>query len=106
MPMLFSLQTAILMAREYIKDCGSLGIKIDHAFIAHLNFSLGPYYSVELLLVSHQFSDDIWENFKIQYPVKNKGHHWVGAHGYSPKLFQNSEDEYLQRVRKLGLKIF
>lgn len=102
--MLFSLQTAILMAREYIKDCEALGIKIDYAFISDLEFTLCPRHTVELVLVSNQFTDDILENFRIQRPVKDKGHHWIGAYGYSLSLFQ-ANDEYLQRVKNQGLRV-
>ena len=87
----------------YVKDYQSQGYTISRAFICHFDFIVGSSYGIEILLVSAQFGNDLFENWDLLRPVIKK-YSMVEILPYSEATFSNG-DAYIDGVLKWGLEV-
>ncbi len=100
---MYTLQTAIIIVHTYVKDCQTYGIPISRAFICHFDFLVGGTYGIEILLVSTQFGNNIFENMKLLKPV-NKKYSMIEILPYFESAFSNG-DAFIDGVLKWGLEV-
>jgi predicted nucleotidyltransferase len=96
---------AIKIAKDFVKDCKLSGLKFDKVLLFG-SFAKGTVHEgsdIDLLLVSNQFTDNVFENLKlyvkvnIRYPI-------IETHPFSETLFQK-EDEFIQSIIKNCIEI-
>jgi predicted nucleotidyltransferase len=90
--------TAIETAQAFINDCQATGLHFDKVLLFG-SFANGMNHEgsdIDLLIVSNQFTDNIFENLKlyskinIRYPI-------IETHPYSTLYFQKGDD-FIQRI--------
>ncbi|MEQ1585781.1 MAG: hypothetical protein ABL895_07885 [Cyclobacteriaceae bacterium] len=99
---MYTLQTAISIVHAYAKDCQTSGFPISRAFICHFDFKVGGTYGIEILLVSTQFGNDIFENLKLLKSLNEK-YSMVEILPYSESTFSHN-DAFIDGVLKWGLE--
>ncbi|HSV89239.1 MAG TPA: nucleotidyltransferase domain-containing protein [Bacteroidales bacterium] len=98
-------ESAINTARLFIKDCQSIGLTFHKVFLfgsAAKNMT-HEWSDIDLLLISDQFSDNVFENLKlyskinIKYPV-------IETHPYPIKYYYEGDD-FIKEICKEGIEI-
>lgn len=97
--------SAINTARLFINDCQSNGLTFHKVLLfgsAAKNMT-HEWSDIDLLLISDQFSDNIFENLKlyskinIKYPV-------IETHPYPTKYYYEGDD-FIKAISKEGIEI-
>jgi predicted nucleotidyltransferase len=99
-------ETAINTAKAFIKDCQLNGLTF-HKVLLFGSAAKGlthEWSDIDLLLISDQFSDNVFDNLKlysrinIKYPV-------IETHPYPTKYFYEG-DAFINEISKESVEIF
>jgi predicted nucleotidyltransferase len=98
-------ETAIETAKSFVNDCLLNGLLFEKVLLfgSAAKNSAHEWSDIDLLLVSHQFGDNIFENLKlyskinIKYPI-------IETHPYPTKYFKQG-DEFIDKISKEGIDI-
>ncbi|MBN2683437.1 MAG: nucleotidyltransferase domain-containing protein [Bacteroidales bacterium] len=99
-------ESAINTAKSFIKDCQLNGLKFYKVFLfgSAARETTHAWSDIDLLLVSDQFGDNIFENLKlyskinIKYPV-------IETHPYPTKYFIDGDD-FLKEISNDYIELF
>lgn len=98
-------ETAVKIAKAFVKDCKDGGLKFRKVLLFGSSISdrMHQWSDIDLILVSDQFNENIFENLRlfsrvnIKYPV-------IEAHPYSTNYFLEG-DSFLDEVKKECVEI-
>jgi predicted nucleotidyltransferase len=98
-------ESAINTARLFIKDCQSNGLTFHKVFLfgSAVKNMTHEWSDIDLLLISDQFSDNVFENLKlyskinIKYPV-------IETHPYPTKYYKEGDD-FIMKISKESIEI-
>lgn len=98
-------ESAINIARLFIDDCQSNGLTFHKVFLfgSAAKEKTHEWSDIDLLLISDQFSDNIFENLKlyskinIKYPV-------IETHPYPTKYYYEGDD-FIKEISKESIEI-
>jgi len=96
---------AINTARQFVSDCEATGLHFDKVYLfgSHAHGNAHEWSDIDLLLVSNQFTLDVFENLKlyskinIKYPV-------IETHTY-PTAYFNKGDAFINDLLKGAIDI-
>jgi predicted nucleotidyltransferase len=97
--------SAINTAKSFIQECKSNGLTFYKVFIfgSVANGNLHSWSDIDLLLISDQFSENVFENLKmyskinIKYPI-------IETHPYPTYYFKNG-DSFIEAVLKGSIEL-
>lgn len=98
-------ESAINTARLFIKDCQSNGLTFHKVYLfgSAAKNTAHEWSDIDLLLISDQFSDNVFENLKlyskinIKYPV-------IETYPYPTKHFYEGDD-FIKEISNEGIEI-
>lgn len=98
-------ETAIITAKSFIRDCQSNGLTFYKVLLfgSTAKNNTHEWSDVDLLLISDQFSDNVFENLKlyskinIKYPI-------IETHPYPTKHY-NEGDDFIKEISKESIEI-
>lgn len=98
-------ESAINTARLFINECQSNGLTFHKVFLfgSAAKNTTHEWSDIDLLLISDQFSDNVFENLKlyakinIKYPV-------IETHPYPTKYFYEG-DEFIKEISNESIEI-
>ena len=97
--------TAIKTAKSFINDCLTTGLSF-HKVLLFGSFAKGTAHEwsdIDLLLISDQFNDNVFENLKL-YSKINIKYPAIETHPYSTEHFSNG-NPFIDEIRKEGIDI-
>jgi predicted nucleotidyltransferase len=98
-------ESAIKTARLFINDCQSNGLTFHKVLLfgsAAKNMT-HEWSDIDLLLISDQFSDNVFENLKL-YSKINIKYPAIETHPY-PTKYYNEGDEFIKEITKESIEI-
>jgi predicted nucleotidyltransferase len=98
-------ESAINTAKLFINDCQSTGLSFHKVLLfgSAARNTTHEWSDIDLLLISDQFSDNVFENIKlyskinIKYPV-------IETHPYPTKYYYEGDD-FIKEISKEGIEI-
>jgi len=98
-------ESAINTAKSFVNDCENAGLKFYKVLLfgSAVRGFLHPGSDIDLLLVSDQFSDNIFENLKL-YPKINIRYPIIETHPYPTKYFTKGDD-FINEIINESLEI-
>jgi predicted nucleotidyltransferase len=99
-------ESAINIARSFVDDCQSSGLTFRKVLLfgsAAKNLS-HEWSDIDLLLISDQFNDNVFENLKL-YAKINIKYPAIETHPY-PTKYYNEGDDFIKEISKDGIEIF
>jgi len=97
--------TAIKTARAFIYECQVTGLHFDKVFLFG-SFATGNSHEgsdIDLLMVSKQFTENIFENLKL-YSKVNIRYPIIETHPYPERYFKKGDD-FIQSVLDNSIEI-
>jgi predicted nucleotidyltransferase len=99
-------ESAINTARLFVNDCQTNGLTFHKVILfgSAAKNMLHEWSDIDLLLISDQFSDNIFENLKlyskinIKYPI-------IETHPY-PTEYYYEGDDFIEEISKESIEIF
>ena len=99
-------ESAINIARSFVDDCKSSGLTFRKVLLfgsAAKNLS-HEWSDIDLLLISDQFNDNVFENLKL-YAKINIKYPAIETHPY-PTKYYNEGNEFIKEITKNSIEIF
>ncbi len=98
-------ESAIKTAQYFIKDCNSIGLTFFRVFLfgSMAKGNIHEWSDIDLLLISDQFNDNVFDNLKlyskinIKYPI-------IETHPYPTNYFLDG-DSFINEVIKESIEI-
>ncbi len=98
-------ENAISTARSFVNDCQSNGLIFHKVFLfgSVVKNTTHEWSDIDLLLISDQFSDNVFENLKlyskinIKYPI-------IETHPYPTKYYYEGDD-FIKEISKECIEI-
>ncbi len=98
-------ETAIKTAESFVNDCQSLGLTFHKVFLfgsAAKNMT-NEWSDIDLLLISDQFSDNVFDNLKL-YAKVNIKYPIIETHPYPTKYYYEGDD-FIKEISKDSIEI-
>ncbi len=98
-------QEAIDIAHTFVQECKTIGVTFDKVMLfgTHARGTAHDGSDIDLLLISKNFTDDIFANLK-QYTKVNIRYPLIETHPYSFQQFMEG-DEFIEQIAKEGIEI-
>lgn len=99
-------ESAINTAKSFITDCQSNGLTFHKVFLfgsAAKNMT-HEWSDIDLLLISDQFGDNVFDNLKL-YSKINIKYPEIETHPYPTKYYYEVDD-FIHEISKDGIEIF
>jgi predicted nucleotidyltransferase len=96
---------AIKTARDFINECQATGLHFDKVFLFG-SFADGSTHEgsdIDLLMVSNQFTENIFENLRL-YSKVNVRYPIIETHPY-PNVYFQKGDDFIQHVLENSIEI-
>ncbi len=98
-------ESAIKIAKKFIRDCRGSGLTFHKVFLfgSAAKNTAHEWSDIDLLLISDQFGDNVFENLKlyskinIKYPI-------IETHPY-PTEYYNEGDDFIKEICKDCIEI-
>jgi uncharacterized protein len=98
-------ETAINTAKSFVRDCKLNGLTFYKVFIfgSVAKGNMHEWSDIDLLLISDQFSENIFDNLKlyskinIKYPI-------IETHPYPTNYYKNG-DSFIEQVTKESIEL-
>ena len=98
-------ELAINTAKQFVKDCGDSGLNFYKVLLfgSYAKDKADEWSDIDLLLVSDQFGNNVFENLKlyskinIKYPI-------IETHPYPISNYING-DEFISEISRDGIEI-
>jgi uncharacterized protein len=98
-------ETAINTAKSFVKDCKLNGLTFYKVFIfgSVAKGNMHEWSDIDLLLISDQFSENVFDNLKlyskinIKYPI-------IETHPYPTNYYKNG-DSFIEQVTKDSIEL-
>lgn len=96
---------AIAQAKSFVADCTAHGVRFDKVMLfgSFARNEIREHSDIDLLLISKQFSDNVFENLKlyskinIKYPI-------IETHPYPTSHYLNGDD-FIKEIEKEAIEI-
>ncbi len=97
--------TAIDLAKSFINDCQSNGLTFTKVMLfgSAATGSTHEWSDIDLLLISDQFSDNIFDNLKL-YSKINIKYPSIETHPY-PTNYYEEGDDFIDEISKSSIEI-
>ena len=98
-------ETAINTAKSFVKDCNLNGLTFYKVFIigSAAKGNMHEWSDIDLLLISDQFSENIFENLKL-YSRINVKYPIIETHPYPTDYYKNG-DSFIEHVIKESIEV-
>jgi predicted nucleotidyltransferase len=98
-------ESAIKTAQSFIHDCRLGGLSFSKVFLfgSYAKDKAHEWSDIDLLLVSDQFGDNLFENLKL-YSKINIRYPNIETHPYPTQYYQ-AGDDFLTEILKEGVEI-
>ena len=98
-------EIAINTAKSFIKDCKSNGLEFRKVFIfgSVAKNEVHAWSDIDLLLISDQFGDNVFDNLKL-YSKVNIKYPIIETHPY-PTYFYLEGDDFITEISKDSIEI-
>jgi predicted nucleotidyltransferase len=98
-------ETAINTAKSFVKDCKLNGLTFYKVFIfgSVAKGNMHEWSDIDLLLVSDQFSDNVFDNLKL-YSKINVKYPIIETHPYPTNYFKNG-DSFIEQVTRESIEL-
>lgn len=98
-------ESAISMARLFIDDCQSRGLTFHKVFLfgSAAKDRTHEGSDIDLLLISDQFTENVFENLKL-YAQVNAKYPVIETHPYPTKYYYEGDD-FLEEIRREGVEV-
>lgn len=98
-------ETAINTAKSFIEDCKSSGLTFYKVFIfgSVAKGNIHEWSDIDLLLISDQFSENIFDNLKL-YSKINVKYPIIETHPYPTAYYKNG-DSFIEQVTKESIEL-
>ncbi len=98
-------EAAIKSATSFIRDCNTIGLTFYKVFLfgSVVKGNMHQWSDIDLLLISDQFNDNVFDNIKlyskinIKYPI-------IETHPYPTEYFKNG-DSFIEEVIKESIEL-
>lgn len=102
---MFTRESAINTALEFVADCQTAGLSFDKVLLfgSAAKNTMHEWSDVDLLLVSNQFSDNIFENLKL-YSKINIKYPNIETHPY-PTTYYEVGDDFINEVSREAVEL-
>jgi len=99
-------ETAINTVKSFVNDCKTGGLTFYKVFIfgSVVKGNLHEWSDIDLLLVSDQFNDNVFDNLKL-YSKINIRYPLIETHPYPTKYFQDG-DGFINEIVKDSIEIY
>ena len=98
-------EIAIKTATDFVNECRSKGLSFYRVFLfgSYAKENAYEYSDIDLLLISDQFTDNIFENLKLFSKINIK-YPMIEAHPYSTSKYL-SGDDFINEIEKESIII-
>lgn len=98
-------EIAIKTASEFVQECRVRGLNFYKVLLfgSYARNIAHPYSDIDLLLVSEQFTDNVFENLKL-YSKINIKYPMIETHPYTISAYL-SGDEFISEIEKESIPI-
>jgi predicted nucleotidyltransferase len=98
-------ETAINTAKSFVKDCNLNGLTFYKVFIfgSVANGSMHEWSDIDLLLISDQFGDNVFDNLKL-YSKINVKYPIIETHPYPTNYYKNG-DSFIEQVTRESIEL-
>ena len=98
-------EIAINTAQSFIHDCRQNGLTFSRVFLfgSHVKDRAHEWSDIDLLLVSDQFGDNLFDNLKL-YSKINIRYPNIETHPY-PTEYYEAGDDFLEAIMKESVEI-
>ena len=98
-------ETAINTAKSFIKDCRLSGLTFYKVFIfgSVAKGNMHEWSDIDLLLISDQFSENVFDNLKL-YSRINVKYPIIETHPYPTNYYKNG-DSFIEQVTKESIEL-
>jgi len=98
-------ETAIKTAQSFIIDCNSIGLTFFRVFLfgSMAKGNMLEWSDIDLLLISDQFNDNVFDNLKL-YSIINIKYPIIETHPY-PTDYYLDGDSFINEVIKESIEI-
>ena len=98
-------ESAINTARLFINECQSNGLTFHKVFLfgSAAKNTTHKWSDIDLLLISDQFSDNVFENLKL-YSKINIKYPLIETHPYPTKYYYDGND-FIKQISKESIEI-
>jgi uncharacterized protein len=98
-------ETAINTAKSFIKDCKLSGLTFYKVFIfgSVAKGNMHEWSDIDLLLISDQFSENVFDNLKL-YSKINVKYPIIETHPYPTNYYKNG-DSFIEQVTRESIEL-
>ena len=99
-------EIAITMVKEFINSCRDADINFEKVILfgsVAEEKNITEYSDIDLLLISNQFTDSLYQNHKLIAPV-NRKYTLIDAKAYPSENFKKG-DPFINEILKTGIVI-
>jgi predicted nucleotidyltransferase len=98
-------EAAIKSAKSFIKDCNTIGLTFYKVFLfgSVVKGDMHQWSDIDLLLISDQFNDNVFDNIKL-YSKVNIKYPIIETHPYPTEYFKNG-DSFIEEVIKESIEL-
>jgi len=98
-------ETAINTAKSFVRDCELSGLTFYKAliFASVAKGNMHEWSDIDLLLISDQFSENIFDNLKL-YSKINIKYPLIETHPYPTSYFKNG-DSFIEQITKESIEL-
>jgi predicted nucleotidyltransferase len=100
-----TIEIAINTAKSFVRDCELSGLTFYKALIfgSVAKGSMHEWSDIDLLLVSDQFSENIFDNLKL-YSKINIKYPLIETHPYPTSYYKNG-DSFIEQIKKESIEL-
>jgi len=98
-------ETAINTAKSFVKDCKLNGLTFYKVFIfgSVAKDNIHEWSDIDLLLISDQFSENVFDNLKL-YSKINVKYPIIETHPYPTNYYKNG-DSFIEQITKESIEL-
>lgn len=99
-------ESAINTAKSFVSECLSTGLTFHKVFLfgSAAKNRTHEWSDIDLLLISDQFGENVFENLKL-YSKINIKYPAIETHPYPTKYYYEGDD-FIQKISRDGIEIF
>lgn len=98
-------ESAISTAKSFVNDCQAIGLTFNKVLLfgSAAKNTTHEWSDIDLLLISDQFSDNVFENLKL-YSKINIKYPLIETHPYPTKYYYEGDD-FINEISKESIEI-
>jgi predicted nucleotidyltransferase len=98
-------ESAITTAKKFVKDCQENGLSFHKVLLfgSAVREMTHEWSDIDLLLISDQFTDNVFENLKLYWKINIK-YPLIETHPYPTKYYYEG-DAFIQEISRKSIEI-